>query len=418
MLSYMSSKFSQEPQPHSHEPRAALFLNRFTKTLTIMYATNGLANILGISATELNGKSFYYCIQENCLQEAVRCLESAKANDSIAYLRFWYRDPRMEVPPDSDETMSDAVSSDIDDDEGGVRLGSHMDTDSSVDGASSGNSSSRHPTGYATGSARLNQFVDPSSRSSSGNSIDSDSTAADALFDQPRTLHSSTSSLPYPLNCNETYGSRTNGTARAPSTPPKQIELEAVVSCTSDGLVVILRAARPIFPQPVLAPNVAPTAVYANGLFASPWAHQPILPHMYPRPPCLPYTPTAYNNALPAGGPNPLPFAPSAISGPPTYDFMQSIREVAVFAWSLVGINGSLAQYSRGKPTGESQPPGGLPSMDLGSNTRPENPKYTQYATSMHKPIVPTESANSKLQVQEQWSKTLRIRPWGTPPLS
>jgi hypothetical protein len=42
-------------------------------------------------------------------------------------------------------------------------------------------------------------------------------------------------------------------------------------------------------------------------------------------------------------------------------NFMQSIRDVAVFAWALTGINGSLVDYARGKPLGESQPPEGFP---------------------------------------------------------
>ena len=96
MLSHLSSKFELPPIHGNHEPRAALFLNRYTRTLTIMYATDGLSDVLGISGEEMKGKSFYYCIEENCLQDAVRCLENAKANDSIAYLRFWYRDPRQE----------------------------------------------------------------------------------------------------------------------------------------------------------------------------------------------------------------------------------------------------------------------------------------------------------------------------------
>jgi hypothetical protein len=40
---------------------------------------------------------------------------------------------------------------------------------------------------------------------------------------------------------------------------------------------------------------------------------------------------------------------------------MDSIRQVAVFAWSLTGINGSLVQYARGKAAGQSQPPDGFP---------------------------------------------------------
>jgi hypothetical protein len=41
-------------------------------------------------------------------------------------------------------------------------------------------------------------------------------------------------------------------------------------------------------------------------------------------------------------------------------DFMNSIKEMAVFAWALAGINGSLADNASGKPTGEAQPPAGL----------------------------------------------------------
>jgi hypothetical protein len=40
--------------------------------------------------------------------------------------------------------------------------------------------------------------------------------------------------------------------------------------------------------------------------------------------------------------------------------FLDTIREVAVFAWGVVGINGSLEQYRRGKPTGEALPMDGV----------------------------------------------------------
>ncbi|KAF1361071.1 hypothetical protein EJ07DRAFT_75914, partial [Lizonia empirigonia] len=99
MLSHLSSKFDLGPDEQTHEPRAALFLNRFTRTLTVMYATSGIEQIVGISGEEMKGHSFYYCIALNCLTEAVRCLESAKGNDSIAYMRFMFRDPRQEDPP-------------------------------------------------------------------------------------------------------------------------------------------------------------------------------------------------------------------------------------------------------------------------------------------------------------------------------
>ena len=43
---------------------------------------------------------------------------------------------------------------------------------------------------------------------------------------------------------------------------------------------------------------------------------------------------------------------------------MSSIREVAVFAWALTGINGNIATHSRGTPRGEAVPAQGFPIWD------------------------------------------------------
>ena len=360
MLSYISHKFSKETRTLTHEPRAALFLNRFSRTLTIMYATNGLADIVGIPAQELNGRSFYYCIQENCLHEAVKCLESAKANDSIAYLRFWFRDPRLEDQVDHDEHMSDGHSSG-DDDDGGVHLCEIMDHDGSENAVASDSSNSmRSSVERGQDRSRNSYLLDMSSRTSSGNSTDLGQNSNDAIFDQPAGGRTPTSSV-------STTDDRIS--PEAPSFTPNSshIELEAVVSCTSDGLVVILRRARPIVPH--LSPSTSEAArhPYTNGFFASPWATDPVLPDVGGRSsqslpnlvqpsPAEPRHPTAARSEA------------AATHGPPTEDFMNTIREVAVFAWALTGINGSLAQYTRGLPTGESQPPDGLPVWEPSSD--------------------------------------------------
>ncbi|MCJ1387349.1 hypothetical protein MMC18_000192 [Xylographa bjoerkii] len=324
-----------------------------------MYATNGLSDLLGISADELNGKSFYYCIQENCLQEAVKCLESAKANDSIAYLRFWFRDPRIDYAIDHDDTMSEAHSSD--DDDGGVDLDTRMDTDSSDYHAVSDHSCSKSRSS-AEGGARISQngraaehrgSMEPNSRSSSGNSTDLGDNAADFMFDEPPTAHSSSSEMSL-----GSAGHLQNVSGQPVQSRGRQIELEAVVSCTSDGLVVVLRGARPLLSHTILPSHQAAEPVYTNGLFASPWATQPIIPQTRQHN-------NGYNNRPHQPSPDP---STAILSGPQTSDFMQSIREVAVFAWALTGINGSLDQYSRGTASGESQPPGGLPVWDPHGN--------------------------------------------------
>ncbi|KAM0503556.1 hypothetical protein ACHAP6_001833 [Verticillium nonalfalfae] len=131
MLEHLSPKF--RTQPTEREPRAALIVNRFTRTLTVMFATNAVSTILGVRPDQIKDKSFYECIQENCLPDAIRCLESAKANDSIAYLRFWYRDPRREEDfdeEDEEEEEDERRSINSSDSEGGgARLYTHMDID-------------------------------------------------------------------------------------------------------------------------------------------------------------------------------------------------------------------------------------------------------------------------------------------------
>ncbi|KAH7053354.1 hypothetical protein B0J12DRAFT_52964 [Macrophomina phaseolina] len=332
MLSHLSAKFNLGPRQQTHEPRAALFLNRFTRTLTIMYATSGIEQVIGISSEEMKGKSFYYCIQENCLEDAVRVLETAKGNDSIAYLRFHFRDPRVrpnrDTPNASEDEVTDETMTDVteDEDEGGV----------DVEG------------GEARTPPALNTH---NSTSTSGMDTDNPSTSTDEA--RPSSHEAARRAAVHPLH--------SSASSQAPTSPSTTnghddyIELEAVVSCTSDGLVVCLRRARPLMP-PSAQPLRPDQPAYGYGIFAAPWAPEPVF---------LPPLPNAYANAarmgLMAPPQQPTPAGGSEYGGPIAADFMQSIRDVAVFAWALTGINGSLAEYSRGKPKGESQPPDGFP---------------------------------------------------------
>jgi len=339
MLEHLSPKFKMPPM--EREPRAALILNRFTRNLSVMFATNAVASILGLRPDQIKDKSFYRCIQENCLPEALRCLESAKANDSIAYLRFWFRDPREEDGlGDHDEELADAnddeeadgdeerVSNSTSDSEaGGAHLGSGMDIDQDAEAPG---------LDIKTENSFAMDDVRPGPAANLGASAAS--TASDG-FGLRLASHSSSSS-PHP----DGSGGRVGRVRRRAPLP--SIELEAVVSCTSDGLVVVLRKARPPIPAP--HPPLLPMD-FENGLFAAPWAQQPIRPYIPPdllytfRPPLLPQYMPLRENVKAAGG-------------PPLDQLMRSIRDVAVFAWALVGINGNIATYGHGLPRGEAQP--------------------------------------------------------------
>ena len=359
MLEHLSSKFRAEPA--QREIRAAIVLNRFTRTLTVMYATDAIEGILGVTADELKEKSFYECIQENCLPDAIRCLESAKANDSIAYLRFWYRDPRR--AEDFDEEMREAsVSSDSED--GGVELNGHMELDSTPAAAPSGSdvvqegiSAQQSGPETSTDDAPIHNSASlPSGRpanhsaSSGGSSTDLELDSANAIFDRGAqgSRSSKSSLLVSPDDRRRRVAERAERAAAPPPVDP--FEIEAVVSCTSDGLVVIMRRARPILPASRV-PERAPMPMYPDGLFAAPWGANPIRPHLYQ---------PDINNPFHHG------FGAAIIpaNGPAEDDFMTSIRDVAVFAWSLAGINGNIASYGHGIPQGEAQPPAGFPVWD------------------------------------------------------
>jgi hypothetical protein len=346
MLSYISNKFTQEQAPQSHEPRAALFLNRYTRTSTIMFATSGVANILGIRAEQLIGKSFYFCIAENCLSDAVQCLERAKANDSIAYLRFWFRSPLLEDDGSQNASM---VDSDEDEDDGGVPI---VRPQTSPEVAIESSDPSRSERNGDPTPAQLHATYDEeNSRSCSGNSTD---------FEQRDSYRIS--------NPSATQRSISSASSTSPTDPVRldleHIEVEAVVSCSSDGLVVILRRARPLIPQAV---DVTEQVNYDHGVFAAPWALEPI----------------GAERALDGGTPD-ATVAPGSEPGP--NPVMKAIRDVAAFAWSLTGINGAMVDLAHGKPSGEAQPPGGLPIWDPLANADPQN-HYNGFSGSAYRPI-------------------------------
>lgn len=346
MLSYMSNKFTQEQSPHSHEPRAALFLNRYTRTSTIMFATGGVANVLGIRAEQLIGQSFYFCIAENCLSDAVRCLERAKANDSIAYLRFWFRNPLLEENRSPNVSLSDGQISDEDENDGGVRT---IRPEAGSDVAVESSESSRSETHDDPRPARLHTtYEEENSRSSSGNGTDFGQRAPGTAFDTPAVQRSRSSISPADL-------ARLN---------LERIEVEAVVSCSSDGLVVILRRARPLIPQAV---DATEPINYDQGVFAAPWAFEPT------------------EAEVPFGGGVPARASSPGTESEPT-PVMSAIRDVAAFAWSLTGINGALVELANGKPSGEAQPPGGLPIWDPSANAD-SGDYYNGFSGSAHRPI-------------------------------
>ncbi|KAK0714611.1 hypothetical protein B0H67DRAFT_487553 [Lasiosphaeris hirsuta] len=400
MLEHLSPKFKMKPT--EREPRAALVLNRFTRNLSIMFATNAVAAILGLRPDELLDRPFYHCIQENCLANAIACLESAKKNESIAYLRFWFRDPRQDDPAhgagETDEDR-DTTEDEDEDDEDDSDLSSQEDGETDLDADISSAVGDR-----GSWPAETCMDVDdrPPSRSRTRRNLSSRG-HPNARQHAPLTPPSSSGAGSPHSSLGDSEGG---------------LELEAVVSCTSDGLVVVLRKARPPIPDPQLP--LVPAYNYENGLFAAPWSLHPIEPYYPPellykfRAPFLPEFMPVQEHIVAAGG-------------PPRDQLLRSIRDVAVFAWALVGINGNLADYGRGLPRNGAQPPGGLPvwdpavgptayrgpkpQIDENEPTRPIQPAYTGASGVMSR-IQAGEQFN-QLYNNHQHSTSTTVHPGG-----
>lgn len=365
-----------------------------------MYATSGLSAILGLEPGEIIGKSFYYCIQENCLPDAIKCLESAKANDSIAYLRFWYRDPLQQRSRAHSEALPEDGSDE--DEEGGVALGGGGRSDSSISMTDASTPRPAEALDQVTRPQDAGQVAPqprPSEphparvvngevhRTTSDNSTYTEGNDPDTVFDRPDSNRRESSQTP------------------PEDLEPEALEIEAVVSCSSDGLVVILRKARPLVPQGLGATE---SPYYANGLFASPWAPEPVMP------------PTMEQSTV-------APFASfPTVAATDNVDtgFMAAIRDVAVFAWSLTGINGSLAQYARGHAGAEALPPDGLPIWDPNAEVDERtNDLYNGFLGSAHRPFggmgepgtlrKDEESGSSEDEVV--WKRTPTMPPWRRP---
>lgn len=407
MLEHLSPKFKMPPM--EREPRAALILNRFTRTLTVMFATNAVESILGVRPDQVKGKSFYECIAENCLPDAIRCLESAKANDSIAYLRFWYRDPRREEDLEEDD---DDDSSDSD---GGAQLAEPMDVDQSGAAEPEIKTEPMSPRPFrASLLAAHSQFSSSSNQDST--------TSGSQSYQTPLTDPSPPgTNMPPPPRVSQHQQQRRrasptpappNANRRRRGEPLPTCELEAVVSCTSDGLVVVLRKARPAIPN--ISPPMA-TPGFENGLFAAPWGARPIHPQYSPeqlyhfRPPLMPQYMPVQEHVKAAGG-------------PPIDQLMRSIRDVAVFAWALVGINGNLANYGHGVPQGEAQPPDGLPIWDPSSKDSsyppPENQAAKRWAQMEERSTQPEDQSAAPYLPPRFHTEVSRVHGHGSAPYS
>lgn len=105
MVAHISARFVSVAPNTFKETRAVLILNRFSRSLPVLYATYAISEIVGLNPDDIHGLSFLSFIEADCVEGVVRAIDRAKENDSIAYMRFWWlQGDKKEHDPSLDTT--------------------------------------------------------------------------------------------------------------------------------------------------------------------------------------------------------------------------------------------------------------------------------------------------------------------------
>ncbi|KAG0325124.1 hypothetical protein BGZ99_001034 [Dissophora globulifera] len=82
------------------EPRVCMILNRFSRSLTVMYASSACERIFHIDPDHIVGKPILLFIRADDLASFVEQMDMIKATTAITYIRFWFQSPRLrqEIP--------------------------------------------------------------------------------------------------------------------------------------------------------------------------------------------------------------------------------------------------------------------------------------------------------------------------------
>ncbi|KAI8358107.1 hypothetical protein B0O80DRAFT_274238 [Mortierella sp. GBAus27b] len=82
------------------EARVCLIINRFTRNLTIMYASSACEKVFNVDPDEITGKPVLLYIRSDDLAPFVEQVDLVKTSTTISQMRFWFQSPncRQEIP--------------------------------------------------------------------------------------------------------------------------------------------------------------------------------------------------------------------------------------------------------------------------------------------------------------------------------
>ncbi|KAI8358116.1 hypothetical protein B0O80DRAFT_495890 [Mortierella sp. GBAus27b] len=80
------------------EARVCLIINRFTRGLTVMYASSACEKVLHVDPDDITGKPILLFIRSDDLAPFVELVDLAKTTTTICQMRFWFQSPNTRDP--------------------------------------------------------------------------------------------------------------------------------------------------------------------------------------------------------------------------------------------------------------------------------------------------------------------------------
>ncbi|KAI8358110.1 hypothetical protein B0O80DRAFT_495885 [Mortierella sp. GBAus27b] len=97
-LHHQASENAWNNQAMEPEARVCLIINRYTRGLTIMYASSACEKVLHVDPDDITGKPILLYVRSDDLAPFVEQVDLAKTTTTISQMRFWFQSPNTRQP--------------------------------------------------------------------------------------------------------------------------------------------------------------------------------------------------------------------------------------------------------------------------------------------------------------------------------
>ncbi|KAI8358112.1 hypothetical protein B0O80DRAFT_424203 [Mortierella sp. GBAus27b] len=95
---HQASENAWNNQAMEPEARVCLIINRYTRGLTVMYASSACEKVLHVDPDDITGKPILLYVRSDDLAPFVEQIDLAKTTTTVSLMRFWFQSPNTRQP--------------------------------------------------------------------------------------------------------------------------------------------------------------------------------------------------------------------------------------------------------------------------------------------------------------------------------